>query len=108
MTSDETPDSAPALNGSHWGAFEPIVVDGRVTEARPFAGDPDPSQLLRSIPDALHHHSRVAQPSVRTGWLEHGPGGARDKRGADRYVPISWDRALDLIAGEIKRVIRDR
>jgi biotin/methionine sulfoxide reductase len=101
--------TAPAaLNGSHWGAFEPVVVDGRVTEARPFARDPDPSQLLRSIPDALHHHSRVAQPSVRTGWLEHGPGGARDKRGADRYVPVSWERALDLIADEIKRVIRDR
>ncbi|HXN13158.1 MAG TPA: molybdopterin-dependent oxidoreductase [Candidatus Acidoferrales bacterium] len=101
--------TAPAaLNGSHWGAFEPVVVDGRVTEARPFARDPDPSQLLRSIPDALHHHSRVAQPSVRTGWLEHGPGGARDKRGADRYVPVSWELALDLIADEIKRVIRDR
>jgi biotin/methionine sulfoxide reductase len=98
----------PALNGSHWGAFEPIVDDGRVTEARPFAKDPDPSPLLRSIPDAVYHHSRVAQPAVRTGWLEHGPGGARDRRGADRYVPISWDRALDLIAGEIKRVIRDR
>ena len=98
----------PALNGSHWGAFEPIVADGRVTEVRPFAKDPDPSPLLRSIPDAVYHHSRVAQPAVRTGWLEHGPGGARDRRGADRYVPVSWDRALDLIAGEIKRVIRDR
>ena len=98
----------PALNGSHWGAFEPIVADGRVTEARPFAKDPDPSPLLRSIPDAVYHHSRVAQPAVRTGWLEHGPGGARDRRGADRYVAVSWDRALDLIAGEIKRVIRDR
>ena len=79
-----------------------------MTEARPFAKDPDPSPLLRSIPDAVYHHSRVAQPAVRTGWLEHGPGGARDRRGADRYVPVSWDRALDLIAGEIKRVIRDR
>jgi biotin/methionine sulfoxide reductase len=97
----------PALNGSHWGAFEPIVADGRVTEARPFAKDPDPSPLLRSIPDAVYHHSRVAQPAVRTGWLEHGPGCARDRRGADRYVAVSWDRALDLIAGEIKRVIRD-
>jgi biotin/methionine sulfoxide reductase len=98
----------PALNGSHWGAFEPVVVEGRVTEARPFAKDPDPSPLLQSIPDALHHHSRVTQPAVRAGWLEHGAGGARDRRGADRYVPVSWERALDLIADEIKRVIRER
>jgi len=100
--------SPPVLNGSHWGTFEPVVTEGRVTETRPFAKDPDPSPLLRSIPDALHHASRVAQPAVRAGWLEHGPGGARDRRGADRYVPVSWERALDLIADEIRRVIRER
>ena len=100
--------TAPALNHSHWGTFEPVVVDGRVTEARPFARDPDPSPMLPSIADALHHHSRIAQPAVRAGWLDNGPGGARDRRGADRYVAVSWERALDLIADEIKRVIRDR
>ena len=106
--SEKIPGSAPALNHSHWGTFEPVVVDGRVTEARPFARDPDPSPLLHSIPDALHHASRVAQPAVRAGWLEHGPGGARDRRGADRYVAVTWERALDLVADELKRVIRDR
>src|ERR1700719_1806064 len=102
----EKPGDAPALNHSHWGTFEPVVVDGRVTEARPFARDPDPSPLLRSIPDALHHGSRVAHPAVRAGFLEHGPGGARDRRGADRYVSVTWERALDLVADELKRVIR--
>ncbi|MGO9452599.1 MAG: molybdopterin-dependent oxidoreductase [Candidatus Binataceae bacterium] len=96
------------LNGSHWGAFEPIVVDGRVTETLPFAKDPDPSPILRSIPDALYHRSRVTCPALRAGWLDDGPGGARDRRGADRYIAVSWERALDLIAGEIKRVIHDR
>src|ERR1700722_9662178 len=100
--------AAPALNHSHWGTFEPVVVDGRVTDALPFVRDPDPSPLLRSIPDALHHASRVAQPAVRAGWLEHGPGSARDGRGSDRYVQVTWERALDLVAAELKRVIRDR
>jgi biotin/methionine sulfoxide reductase len=108
MKPGNTSSSTPALNHSHWGTFEPVVVDGRVTEARPLARDPDPSPLLRSIPDALHHASRVSQPAVRAGWLEQGPGGARDRRGSDRYVPVTWDRALDLIADELKRVIRDR
>ena len=100
--------SPPVLNGSHWGAFEPVVSEGCVTETRPFAKDPDPSPLLRSIPDALHHASRVAQPAVRAGWLEDRPGGARDRRGTDRSVPVSWERALDLIADEIRRVISER
>ena len=52
--------------------------------------------------------SRVAQPAVRAGWLEHGPGGARDRRGGDRFVTVSWERALDLVEGEIRRVIRER
>jgi biotin/methionine sulfoxide reductase len=102
------PRSPHALNGSHWGAFEPVVVDGHVTEARPFVKDPDPSQLLGSIPDALHHASRIARPAVREGWLEHGPGGARDRRGAERFVQVSWERALDLIEAEIRRVIGER
>ncbi len=106
--SKNIPAAPQALNGSHWGAFEPIVVEGRVTEARGFARDPDPSPMLRSIPDSVHHRSRVAKPAVRAGWLENGPGGARDRRGADGYVSVSWERALDLIADEIKRVIGER
>ncbi|MGB6088955.1 MAG: molybdopterin-dependent oxidoreductase, partial [Candidatus Binataceae bacterium] len=106
--SKNSPLSPPHLNGSHWGAFEPVVVDGRVTEARGFSKDPDPSPMLRSIPDALHHRSRVAKPAVRAGWLENGPGGARERRGGDRYIEVTWERALDLIADEIRRAIRER
>jgi biotin/methionine sulfoxide reductase len=98
----------PALNSSHWGAFEAVVVEGRLTEARGFSKDPDPSPILRSIPDALNHRSRVARPAVRAGWLENGPGGGRERRGGDRYVEVTWERALDLIADEIRRVIRER
>jgi anaerobic selenocysteine-containing dehydrogenase len=100
-------DAAPVnLNSSHWDAFEPVVVDGCVIQTRPFAKDPDPSPILRSIPDALYHRSRMAQPAVRTGWLENGPGGADERRGAD-HVQVSWERALDLVAGEIKLVIAE-
>ncbi|MGB6553285.1 MAG: molybdopterin-dependent oxidoreductase [Candidatus Binataceae bacterium] len=106
--SQSPPLSPPDLNSSHWGAFEAVVVDGRVTETRGFSKDPDPSPMLRSIPDALHHRSRVARPAVRAGWLDNGPGGACERRGADRYIEVTWNRALDLIADEIRRVIHER
>jgi biotin/methionine sulfoxide reductase len=92
---------------SHWGAFNAVVENGRLIEAQPFAHDPDPSPILRSIPDAVHHHSRVAKPAVREGWLKHGPGAANDGRGGDRFIEVSWERALDLIVLELKRVIRE-
>ena len=95
------------INSSHWGAFEAVVSDSRLSEARPFAKDADPSPLLKSIPDAIHHKSRVAEPAVRAGWLEEGPGSKTDRRGADRYIAVSWERALELVAREVKGTIAD-
>ena len=95
------------LSSSHWGAFTPIVVDGRLASIRPFVHDPDPSPLLQSLPDAVHHSCRVLQPAVREGWLKRGPGKGNEGRGGDRFVSVSWDRALDLVADEIKRVIAE-
>jgi len=60
------------LNSSHWGVFDPLVAEGRIIEARSFSKDPDPSPILRSIPDAVHHPCRVAQPAIREGWLSTG------------------------------------
>jgi len=92
---------------SHWGAFNAVVEDGRLVDVQPFAHDPDPPPMLHSIPDAVHHHSRVAKPAIREGWLKHGPGAANHGRGGDRFVEVSWERALDLVAGELKRVIAE-
>ena len=98
---------ATTQHSSHWGAFQAEIADGRVTGAAPFAADPDPSPILASIPDSLYADSRVARPMIRAGWLEKGPGGNRDRRGAEPFVPVPWDRALDLVAGELDRVRTD-
>ncbi|HZU90142.1 MAG TPA: molybdopterin-dependent oxidoreductase [Stellaceae bacterium] len=92
-------------NHSHWGAFSAVVEDGRVVGAVPFALDPDPSPLIDAIPDAVHSPTRIACPMVRKGWLEGGPGSGAG-RGRDAFVPVGWERALDLVAGEIARVRR--
>ena len=98
---------ATTQHSSHWGAFQAEIADGRVTGAAPFAADPDPSPILASIPDSLYADSRVGRPMIRAGWLEKGPGGNRDRRGAEPFVPVPWDRALDLVAGELDRVRTD-
>lgn len=87
-------------HASHWGSFNAVVRDGRLIEARAPANDPNPSPMLASIPDMVHGKSRIEQPMIRKGWLEH-----RDRnRGGDTFVPVSWDQALDLVAGEMARV----
>ncbi len=89
---------------SHWGTFTAEVEDGRLVGVRPFAKDPDPSPIIHSMADAVYDDSRVLRPMVRKGWLDHGPGGNRDKRGTEPFVAVPWDKALDLVAAEIDRV----
>lgn len=93
-------------NHSHWGAFLAEVEDGRVVGVRPFEHDPDPSPIIGALPDAVHSKTRIAQPFVREGWLKDGPNSGQG-RGREAFVPVSWERALDLVAGELSRVKRD-
>lgn len=89
---------------AHWGVFEAEVEDGTVTAARPFRDDPDPSPILDNIPGSMRHPARIAQPMVRAGWLDRGPG-PDARRGAEPFVPVSWETATDLLAGELRRIV---
>ena len=91
---------------SHWGAFLAEVEDGRFVGVKPFPRDPDPSALLEAMPSAVHSPNRIAQPMVREGYLARGPGRG-EGRGRERFVPVPWERALDLVAGELARVKRE-
>jgi biotin/methionine sulfoxide reductase len=82
--------------------FSASWQDGRL-DVRPHPGDPDPNLLLQNFPAALRHAARIGQPHVRRGWLERGPG-PDARRGRDDYMPLPWDRVLDLLAGELTRV----
>jgi biotin/methionine sulfoxide reductase len=89
-------------HSSHWGAYSAFVHDGTV-EIAPHPRDPSPSPLLGNIPASVSHRARIAEPMVRRGWLERGPGADR-RRGRDEFIPVSWSRALDVVAAELQRV----
>jgi molybdopterin guanine dinucleotide-containing S/N-oxide reductase-like protein len=65
---------------------------------------------MEATPMALNWHRRVYAPDrilypmVRVDW-EPGGGGDRTTRGQPRYRRVSWDEALDLVAGELQRVV---
>ncbi|MGL5606595.1 MAG: molybdopterin-dependent oxidoreductase, partial [Aeromonas veronii] len=95
------------LTGAHWGAFEAIVEDGRMVRVQPVADDPAPNDLIDMAPFQVHAKNRIKYPMVRKSWLEHGPGAKPELRGADEWVRVSWDKAIELVAGEIQRVQSD-
>ncbi|WP_247894868.1 trimethylamine-N-oxide reductase TorA [Azospirillum argentinense] len=92
------------LSGCHWGVFYGKVADGRVTEFIPWEGDPAPSPQLPGVMDSIYSESRIRYPMVRRAWLEQGPGADPDGRGSGDFVRVSWDKAIELVAGEITRV----
>jgi biotin/methionine sulfoxide reductase len=91
---------------SHWGAFNAIVEDGKVVGAVPFDFDPDPSPLIEAIPDWVHSPLRITRPMIRAGWLKDGPASG-EGRGREPFVPVDWEQALELVAGELARVRRE-
>ncbi|MCU0790963.1 MAG: molybdopterin-dependent oxidoreductase, partial [Nitratireductor sp.] len=92
------------LTSSHWGAFSAEWDGEKVTAPQPFASDPDPTPIISGIAELYDSPTRIRRPAVRKGWLEGGPGARREQRGAEPFVEVPWDEALDLVAGELKRV----
>src|ERR1700704_2515007 len=96
------------LTLAHWGVYE-VEYDetGTAIHLHPFSKDPDPSPIgLHMLSDEVAR-LRVRRPAVRKSWLEHGPGAFPELRGAEPFVEVSWDEALDLVTAELGRVKRD-
>lgn len=92
---------------SHWGIYEVERNAGGAARVLPFSLDPDPSPIgLHQLDPALYE-ARVRRPAIRRSWLEGGPGTRPDLRGAEPFVEMPWDEALDLAAAEIDRVRKD-
>lgn len=63
--------------------------------------------MIEALPERVNSDTRVNYPMVRAGYLEHGIKSDRTKRGAEPFVRVSWDKALDLVAAELTRVKKE-
>ena len=82
--------------------FKPWTIDAggrKFSPPKKFALAP----FVHAEKRRLYSNERVKYPMKR---VDFDPNGARNpqNRGKSRYERISWDEALDLVAGEIKRV----
>lgn len=88
----------------HWGAFVADLSDGRLIAASPWPGSGADADMIGALPDLVYSDKRVDRPHVREGWLRDRTRSDGATRGHDRMVPIGWDQALDLVAGELLRI----
>ena len=89
---------------THWGTYRGEVRDGRLVALHPYEGDLDPSLIARNIPASLEHPARIRGPAVRRSFLEKGFAAGGEGRGAEPFVEVDWDAALDLVAAEVGQV----
>ena len=96
------------LTSSHWGAYEVLREGDRAVGLRAHADDPDPSPIGPAMWQAYQSPVRVQRPAVRAGWLDAHAAGRRDSgagRGREPFIEVDWETAVDLVAGELRRVI---
>lgn len=88
---------------AHWGIYEIDRQAPGGPDVRPLEQDPNPSPIGQGMVRAsLDPALRVLRPAIREGWLE---GRRPARRGAEPFVQVGWDQALELTAGELRRVI---
>ncbi len=88
---DTTAEAPAKPHSSHWGAFTGQWVKDKLVVTPASQRSRSESASSTIFPKRLRHQARVAQPMVRRGWLERGPG--KDaRRGRDEFVPMEWER----------------
>ncbi|MAS04108.1 MAG: Asp-tRNA(Asn)/Glu-tRNA(Gln) amidotransferase GatCAB subunit C [Ahrensia sp.] len=103
MTKYAGDDEAALLTASHWGTYRVACENGRPARLSRFEDDADPSPIGDAMLETRTGPMRVRAPMVRRGWRD----GDRTRRGCDAFDEVSWDEALDLVAGELDRVRND-
>ena len=98
------PHPSTHLVATHWGTYQARFEDGRLARLTPIDIDPDPSPIANGMIDALDSPSRILRPAVRRSFLEKGHAAGGAGRGAEPFVEVDWDEALDIAASELARV----
>lgn len=92
---------------AHWGIYQAITADDNSVSLQGLPSDPNPSPIgLHMLEASRDSAVRVTRPSVREGWLlkRENPNATVPERGSDRYIEVSWEHALSLVAEELQRV----
>ena len=89
---------------TQWGIYDVLVDQGKIIGVEDIPEDPAPSPLGLGLVDGIQHPLRIKEPAIRKGWLAN-----RDtkRRGAEEFVNVPWDEALEIAASEITRVAKD-
>lgn len=94
------------ITATHWGVHYVNVQGGKITSIDPFEHDYAPSINAHALIELPYSRARIRYPMVRESYLKDGIS-SREKRGSDRFVRVSWEKAYELVTKELTRVYDD-
>ncbi|MEM7526186.1 MAG: molybdopterin-dependent oxidoreductase [Pseudomonadota bacterium] len=104
MAANDAGSERQSLFSTHWGTFRARTAGGKLLDVEPWEGDPDPPAIGPGIEDAISHPTRIARPAIRESFLAKGHAAGGEGRGAEPFVELPWDEALEIAARELDRV----
>ena len=96
-----------AFSFSWQGPYHTKTVNGKLVSTSGYNAGFHHNAIAPHIPEYVYSPSRIKYPMVRKSYLQNGPGANREARGSEDFVRVSWEKATELIASEIKRVIKE-
>ena len=100
----------------HWGSYYAETENEKLVGMRPYENDKDPSSIANGMIDSIDDDLRIKVPHIRKGYLREirkelanskmslTGKRAREKRGSDNFVAVSWDEAIDIVSFELNRI----
>jgi len=99
------------FHASHFGPFEAVVRDGKITAISPIVElDRQPTDMLMlGTIDRVYDETRILYPMVRKSYLDGWQTGDTkpELRGKEEFVQVDWDTALALAANAILKTIEE-
>lgn len=97
------------LTAAHWGMLKLTIKDGKIVKSEPY-------EKVGTIKNPLQHYTqdlvytknRVKYPYVRKSYLENPDKPKPELRGRDEWVRVSYDKAIKLIANELKKTRKQK
>lgn len=89
------------LIGTHWGNYQVTANENQVVDVEPSEYDSNPTPMGDLLYDMRDTRYRIKQPMIRAGYLQ-GDKNNREHRGKEPFVPVSWEKALNLAAAALE------
>lgn len=95
------------ITGAHWGVLKLTIKDGKIVKSEPLNKTSSiKNPLQHYTADLVYAKDRVKYPYVRKSYLENPDSPKPELRGSDEWVRVSYDKAIKLIANELKKTIK--